>query len=85
MERMENMVEKIEIIAQTVEGENIQVNCLESSKKEATIAIYNMKNKDEFMKALERVVGLKISEYAPAIYMAHDNEFNLFYLVFINL
>lgn len=85
MKNMENMVEKITIIAQVVAGENIQVDYLEGDKKEATMAIYNMPNKAEFIKTLERVTGFKASEYAPAIDMVHDSEFRLCYLVFINL
>lgn len=83
MEKIKNMVEKIMLIAQSVEDENIQIDYVAGNNKEATLVIYNMRNQTRFIKTLKRVADISAHDYAPAIYRAYDNEYYLCNLVFI--
>lgn len=83
MEKIKNMVEKITLIANAISDENIQVDCVASNSKEATLIIYNMRNQTRFIKTLKRVADISAHDYAPAIYRAYDNEYYLCNLVFI--
>lgn len=85
MEKIKNMVEKITLIAQTVEDENIQIDYIAGNSKEATLVIYYMKNQTRFIKTLKRVANISAIDYAPALYRAYDNEYYVCNLVFINL
>ena len=84
MKKIEGMVEKITLIANAVEDENIQIDYVAGNSKEATLVIYNMKNQTRFINTLKRVAGISSCDYAPALYRAYDDEYYICNLVFIS-